>query len=86
MTEDAVNALGIGSTFMHVILALPQLPAGSVWSDLRRGAYISCGEAQVTVLKSTRAYLLACSLIIVLQPLPAAAQESARNGQRDFDF
>ena len=40
----------------------------------------------MTVLKSTRAYLLACSLIIVLQPLPAPAQESARNGQRDFDF
>ena len=50
-------------------------------------------------LKSVRAYLLVCGLIVILQPLPELAQQNsdapqtalhsppaARDGQHDFDF
>jgi hypothetical protein len=53
----------------------------------------------MNALKHIQAYLLVCSLVVILQPLPVLAQQnsaasttslqhtpSGRDGQRDFDF
>lgn len=40
----------------------------------------------MSALKNVRTYLVALSLGVILQPLPALAQNAERDGQHDFDF
>jgi hypothetical protein len=48
-------------------------------------------EAMMNALKHSRAFLLVCSMVVVLQPLRGIAQQKSsqaagRDGQHDFDF
>src|SRR2546430_14081566 len=62
-----------------------------IWRDETR-------EAMMNMLKEIWAYLLACSLVVVLQPIPGFTQSNSgvaktngqtlkqQDGQHDFDF